>query len=135
MWRLLARIAGLFSAIGLALFLFRSRLCRWLGCNSERITIATPAASAQISSPLSITGWGRATQHNQLGVEVRDSSNVVIGSGTASISAALGQPGPFNATVSFTPAAAGTPGVVQVFDSSPATGAITHLASAFVTFA
>jgi len=82
-----------------------------------------------------VTGWGRATQHNMLAVEVRDSANAVIGSGSASVSGALGQPGPFTGTVTFAPAMPGTPGVIQVYDSSPATGAVTHLASVLVTFA
>ncbi len=109
-------------------------LCRLLGCPEEVIQITAPASGGAIASPVTVTGRGRATQHNQLAVEVRDSSNAVVGSGTASISASLGQPGPFTATITFTPAAAGTPGVVQVFDTSPATGSITHLASVLVRF-
>ena len=128
------------SALGLAaifagVWRFRSRLCRLLGCDAEVIAIHTPAQGTSVSSPVSLTGWGRATQHNQLAVEVRDAANAVIGSGTANVTSALGQPGPFTATVTFGLAAPGAPGFIQVFDSSPATGAVTHLASVMVTFA
>jgi hypothetical protein len=94
-----------------------------------------PVAGTIISSPLSVSGWGQATQHNQLTIEVRDSSNVVIGSGTAAVTGALGQAGPFSGAVTFSPATPGSPGHLQVFDASPATGAVTHLASVMVTFA
>ncbi len=114
--------------------LFRSRLCRLLGCDTEVIRIATPVSGASVTSPLVVTGWGRATQHNQLTIEVRDASNTVVGTSTAAVTSALGQPGPLSGTVSFTPGASGSPGHVQVFDSSPATGAITHLASVLIRF-
>lgn len=117
------------------LALFRSRLCRLLGCDTEVVRISTPTSGASVTSPLTVTGWGRATQHNQLTIEVRDSSNIVVGTSTASVTGALGQPGPFSGTVSFTPGTSGSPGHVQVFDSSPATGAVTHLASALIRFA
>jgi hypothetical protein len=130
----------LISALGFAaaiagVWRFRSLLCRLFGCSTEVITINSPAAGATIFSPLTVSGWGRATQHNVLSIEVRDSANAVVGSGTANVSAALGQPGPFTGTLSFTWAAPGTPGVVQVYDASPATGAVTHLASVLVRFA
>jgi hypothetical protein len=129
----------LISALGLAAIVagvwrFRSRLCRLFGCATEVISIDMPMANDSIYSPVTVSGWGRATQHNMLSVEVRDAANAVIGSGSASVSAALGQPGPFTATVSYTWAAPGTPGVVQVYDSSPATGAVTHLASVLIRF-
>lgn len=88
-----------------------------------------------ITSPVSVSGWGQATQHNQLVIEVRDSSNALLGSGTAAVSGALGQPGPFSGLATFSPATPGSPGHVQVYDTSPATGATTHLASVLVTFA
>lgn len=116
------------------LALFRARLCRLFGCDTEVIRIATPVAGATVTSPLTVTGWGRATQHNQLTIEVRDSSNAVVGASTASVTASVGQPGPFSGTVTFAAGASGSPAHVQVFDSSPATGAITHLASVLVRF-
>jgi hypothetical protein len=133
-------VRKIISALGLAamfagVWRFRSRLCRLFGCDTERISISSPAASSVVSSPVTVTGWGRATQHNVLAVEVRDSGNALIGSGNANVSGALGQPGPFTGTVSFTSTAPGTPGFIQVYDSSPATGAVTHLSSVMVTFA
>ncbi len=124
--------AGLLLAM---LAVFRGRLCRLLGCNQELITISSPGAGSLVTSPVSVAGWGRATQHNQLVIEVRDSSNALLGSGTAAISGALGQPGPFSGSVTFGAATPGTPGHIQVYDSSPATGATTHLTSIMVTFA
>jgi hypothetical protein len=113
----------------------RAWLCKILGCQQEQIIIHTPAATSMVSSPVSVTGHGRAAQHNQLFVEVRDSSNVVIGSGPASITGPLGQPGPFSASITFSPTMSGSPGFIQVFDTSPATGSMIHLSSVMVTFA
>lgn len=132
------RLLGVAASVGALLAtwaLFRSRLCRFLGCTPERITISAPALGATVGSPLTVSGWGSATQHNQLAIEVRDASNAVIGSGTASVTAALGQAGSFTGVVTFSPTTPGTPGFVQVFDTSPATGATTHLAAVLVTFA
>lgn len=112
----------------------RAWLCRLLGCAQEQITIHTPTSGTTIASPVSLTGFGRATQHNQLSVEVRDASNTVIGSGTAAVTGPLGQPGPFSASVAFTPTTPGSPGFLQVYDSSPATGSVTHLASVLIRF-
>lgn len=134
---MLGRLFRLFASLGVLVALlgvFRPHLCRWLGCVEERITIATPAAGTPITSPLTVSGRGSATQHNQLSIEVRDASNVVIGSGTAAVTGPLGQPGPFTGTVTFLAGAPGSPAHVQVFDTSPATGAVTHLASVLVTF-
>jgi hypothetical protein len=124
----------LLLGLGVAGWRYRSWLCTLFGCDTEVITISSPAGGTSVTSPVTVTGFGRATQHNQLSVEVRDSSNVVIGTGTAAVTGMLGQRGPFTGTVSFTPATAGSPGHIQVFDSSPATGATTHLASVLVTF-
>jgi len=121
--------------LGAAGWKYRSWLCALFGCDTEMITIGSPNGGSTVSSPVTVTGFGRATQHNQLSVEVRDSSNAVIGAGTAAVIGALGQRGPFSATLSFTATGLGTPGHIQVFDSSPATGAVTHLASVLVTFA
>jgi hypothetical protein len=112
----------------------RAWLCRLLGCTHEEIVINAPIASVTISSPVTVSGVGRASQHNQLFVEVRDASNTVIGSGPASITAPLGQRGPFSSSITFSPPTSGSPGHVQVYDSSPATGAVTHLASVLVRF-
>ncbi|MBM4414988.1 MAG: hypothetical protein FJ035_01695 [Chloroflexi bacterium] len=82
--------------------------------------ITAPAPNATITAPVIVTGRGRATQHNQLAVEVRDESNAVIGTGSASITGALGQPSPFSTVVSFSAATSGPVGFIQVFDTSSA---------------
>ena len=123
------------GAIATGWALYRSKICALFGCTLERITISTPGAGSVVTSPLTVAGWGSATQHNQLSIEVRDASNVVIGSGTASVTGALGQPGSFGGSVTFSPTTPGSPGFIQVFDTSPATGATTHLAAVMVTFA
>ena len=131
MRRWLLRVAGIVTAF----WLLRSWLCRLLRCPQELIVITAPSSGNTVSSPVTVMGRGRAIQHNQLAVEVRDSSNSLIGSATASISAPLGQSGPFTVSVAFSATAAGSPGFVQVFDTSPATVSLTHLASVLVTFA
>jgi hypothetical protein len=133
-----SKLFGLIATVGALVTgwaLFRSRICQFLGCTPERITISTPGAAAVVTSPLTVSGWGSATQHNQLSIEVRDASNMVIGNGTASVTGALGQPGTYSGAVTFSPATPGSPGFIQVFDTSPATGATTHLAAVMVTFA
>jgi hypothetical protein len=112
----------------------RAWLCRLIGCTDELIIINMPVSGATISSPVSVSGVGQAAQHNQLFVEVRDASNTVIGSGPASITGPLGQRGPFSGSITFSPSTPGSPGHVQVYDTSPATGAVTHLASVLVRF-
>jgi hypothetical protein len=135
MRKLLARLLAL-AGVATAFAMFRKRLPwhRWCRCNRERIEITAPAANVTVASPLSVSGVGQATQHNQLSVEVRDQMNAVVGSGPATVTGALGQRGPFSAVVSFPAQPAGSVGVVQVFDTSPATGAVTHLASVLVRF-
>jgi hypothetical protein len=68
------------AALAAAGWRFRSRLCALLGCDNEVIRIDLPSLGASVASPVVVSGWGRATQHNELVVEVRDSSNAVIGS-------------------------------------------------------
>lgn len=112
----------------------RAWLCRLIGCSHELIRITTPAVGAPISSPVSVSGVGQAAQHNQLFIEVRDASNTVLGSCPAPITGPLGQRGPFSASITFSPSSTGSPGHIQVYDTSPATGAVTHLASVLVRF-
>lgn len=134
MRKLCARLLAFAGALG-GLLLMRRRFPRLWPCRPELIEITAPASNSTVTSPLTLSGRGRATQHNQLAVEVRDESNAVIGTGSASITGALGQSGPFTAVVSFSAPTPGSVGFVQVFDSSPATGAVTHLASVLVRFA
>ena len=130
MKRWLFGAAGLF---GLGWFL-RAWFCRLLGCPEERISSTTPNSGTVILSPVTVTGVGRATQNNELSVEVRNEANAVVGSGTASVTGPLGQRGPFTGTVTFTPGTLASPGFIQVFDTSPATGSVTHLGSVLIRF-
>ena len=127
------RITAAFLGMLIALTGLR-RLCRWFCPSDEIIAISSPPNGATIHSPVTVSGRGRATQHNQLTIEIRDSSNTVIGSGSAFVSAPLGQHGPYSSSVSFVGGVTGTPGTIQVFDSSPATGALSHLASVLIRF-
>lgn len=134
MRKLIARLIALGGAVAAVVFM-RSRFPWSWRCRPERIEITSPPPNSTVTSPIAVAGRGLATQHNQLTVEVRDESNAVIGSGPAPVTGPLGQRGPFSAVVSFAPPTPGTVGFVQVFDTSPATGAVTHLASVLVRFA
>ena len=106
-------------------------LCRWCP-HRERIRIATPAAGAVVTSPVALSGVGQATQHNSLGVRVRDEAGAEIGAGSVSVTAPLGQRGPFSGTVSYSlpgPAGPPRPGRIEVFDTSPRDGQLVHLSS------
>jgi hypothetical protein len=110
-------------------------LIRWLCPGQERIRITSPASLAMVSSPVTVSGAGQAAQHNQLGVRVRDENGTEIGIGSVSITASLGQRGPFTGSVSYTlPAGAPSqPGRIEVFDTSPRDGNLIHLSSVEVT--
>ena len=101
----------------------------------ERIQVTSPAAGATVYSPVTIQGVGQAIQHNTLGVRVRDEAGNEIGVGNASVSAPLGNRGPFSGTVSFTLGGGSQPGRIAVFDTSPRDGALVHLSSVEVTVA
>jgi len=94
----------------------------------EAIIIANPSATASVSSPMIINGWGRSMQ-NTLAVDVIDSAGVVVGQGFAVIDAEPGILGVFTGTVEFTPPASAQAGRVQVYSISTRDGAIEHLAS------
>src|SRR5688572_27076880 len=102
-------ILGTAGIFGAGWFL-RSWLCRLLGCPEERITVTSPSSGSTVTNPFVVSGMGSATQHNLLAVEIRDESNTVIGSGTASVAAALGQRGPYSVTVAFSGGSSGAPG-------------------------
>lgn len=123
MFRLM-RLAAMFGGIKWLL----NRLC-----TQEQIRIDAPAAQAMITSPLTVSGVGRATQHNTLGVRIREAGGAEVGSGTLSVSAALGLRGPFTGTVSYTSPGSSQAGRVEVYDTSPRDGNVTHLSSVEVT--
>ena len=97
----------------------------------ELIIISSPAADAEVSSPLTIAGWGSAFE-NTLAVDVLDEMGAVLGQGYVMIQADLGVTGPFTGTVEFTPPAVSQMGRVSVYRISARDGAIEHLASVTV---
>jgi hypothetical protein len=66
---------------------------------------------------------------------VRDQSGAEIGTGTASVTGALGARGPFSGTVSYTLSGGSQPGRIEVFDASPRDGNLLHLSSVEVSLA
>ncbi|HHX44868.1 MAG TPA: LysM peptidoglycan-binding domain-containing protein [Chloroflexi bacterium] len=94
----------------------------------EAIIIANPSATANVSSPMIVNGWGRAVQ-NTLAVDVIDSAGVTIGQGFVIVDAEPGFMGPFTGTIEFTPPASAQAGRVQVYSISARDGAIEHLSS------
>ena len=99
----------------------------------EAILILSPGPNSQITSPVTITGISDPVFENQLGVKILDESGKTVGSGTAFITAPLGERGPFEAVVEFTPPTSPQPGRVVVYDTSARDGHITHLSSVNVT--
>ena len=95
----------------------------------ERIQINAPAAVSLVTSPITVSGVGQAAQHNELGIRVRDEAGTEIGTGTATVSGALGARGPFMATISYTAVGFNRPGRVEVYDTSPRDGNVNHLSS------
>ena len=104
-----------------------SLFCRL--CPAERIQITSPKHEWTVVSPVSIRGNGLASQRNQLRAQVRDASGAVIGSGLVTVSGLFGGRGSFLGTVSYSAAARGQTGTIEVFDTSPRNGAVTHLTS------
>lgn len=104
-----------------------SLFCRL--CPTEQIQITSPRPEWTIVSPVTVRGNGLSSQHNQLRAQVRDASGAVIGSGIVTVSGLLGGRGPFLGTVPYSVSARGQNGTVEVFDTSPRTGAVTHLTS------
>ena len=97
----------------------------------EAILITSPTAGDQVSTPITVKGWGSGFENN-LAVDVLDGSGRVIGQGYAMISAEMGQTGPYSGTISFTPPSVAQLGRVSVYSISPRDGAIEHLASVTV---
>ena len=98
----------------------------------EAIIISSPAADADVRSPITVTGWGSAFE-NSLAVDVLDASGITIAQGQATVEAEFGQYGPFTGTITIaTPITVTQPGRIQVYSISPRDGAIEHLASVTV---
>lgn len=104
-------------------------------CTCERIEIRVPATAGTVSSPVTVSGFGQAMQHNQLALRVRDQAGAEIGTGSAAVSGALGARGPFNGAVAYTLGGGTQPGRIEVYDTSPRDGNLIHLASVEVALA
>lgn len=100
---------------------------------AEAILIESLGSGSKVASPFTIKGTADPVFESTLQVEVRDEGGSIIGVGIAMIHADIGQRGPFEATVEFTPPAAPQPGRISIFSSSARDGHVTHLASVNVT--
>jgi hypothetical protein len=126
----LGKILGIF-AFGGGLWWLLCRFCP----GRERIQINVPSSLSTVTSPVTVSGVGQATQHNQLGLRARDQGGAEIGTGTASVTGVLGARGPFSGTVSYTLTGGSQPGRIEVYDTSPRDGNLVHLSSVEVTLA
>ncbi|MBI3361431.1 MAG: hypothetical protein HY023_10015 [Chloroflexi bacterium] len=99
----------------------------------ETLGIREPAVNATLSGGMAhVSGISGPTPEQTLVVEVTDADGNTVGSGTATISAATGQPGIFDADVAYT-VPDERPGRVVVYATSPRDGGILHLSSVEVT--
>jgi LysM repeat protein len=99
----------------------------------EAIIILSPLPDTEISSPVTVTGWGSGFE-NTLAVDILDEAGTAIGEGFATVNAEFGQYGPFTGTVEFTKPATLQVGRIQIYGISPRDGAIEHLAAVTVKF-
>jgi len=97
----------------------------------EAIIISDPLMSQDVSSPVTVTGWGSGFE-NTLAVDVLDEYGAVIGQGYVIVEAEFGQIGPFEGVIEFEAPAEEQFGRIQVYSISPRDGAIEHLASVTV---
>lgn len=97
----------------------------------EAIIISAPTMNQDITSPVTVTGWGSGFENN-LAVDVLDQRGLVIGQGYVTVDAEFGQDGPFTGTITFTPPDSAQLGRVAVYTISPRDGAIEHLNSVTV---
>jgi len=97
----------------------------------EAIIITSPAMNAEVTSPVTVTGWGSGFENN-LAVDVLDGAGSVLGQGYVLVNAEFGQFGPFTGAVEFAAPAIGQLGRISVYGISPRDGAIEHLASVTV---
>lgn len=101
----------------------------------EVIRIDAPPAGAQVTSPVTVSGFGGPAFESTLNVEVYDASGQVVGKDTLTLQVgAAGQRGPFQGQVAFKVDSV-QPGRVSVFIVSPRDGGIQHLSSVEVTLA
>lgn len=96
----------------------------------ERIQIRAPEAGQVVEGgQVTVRGFGWASFEATLVIEVHDADGAVVGRAPVTVEAPdLGDPGPFEAEVSYSVATAG-PGRIVVLDPSPAFGGPVHLNS------
>lgn len=104
---------------------------------TRTITIVTPAAGSEVTSPMPLQGSVTvAPFENNLVVNLYDASGVQVSAGPLAVTTAeMGGPGTFDTTVDL--AAAGLPSGmarVEVVDTSPADGSVLALAAVYVNF-
>ncbi len=94
----------------------------------EAIVITSPAPNSDVSSPVTITGWGSSSE-NTLAVDILNETGHAIGQGYVIVDAEFGQYGPFTGTVEFTAPGSAQLGRIQVYTISLLDDAIEHLSS------
>ncbi|MBP1466570.1 hypothetical protein EYB53_012715 [Candidatus Chloroploca sp. M-50] len=96
----------------------------------QQALITVPAAATRISSPVLVQGFerGRAFEAG-IDLRLRTASGAIIAQGGTSVQRPdLNIPGPFVASLVFTPPETETPGVIEVFVISPLDGSETIIA-------
>ncbi|MFN8496956.1 MAG: LysM peptidoglycan-binding domain-containing protein [Anaerolineae bacterium] len=88
------------------------------------ITITSPTPYQTVTSPVRVTGRGRASFEQTLGLRVFDVANRLVGESSVTVQGELGQVGTFSGTVPFTVPPGTQLGRIEVVDVSPADGSI-----------
>ena len=113
--------------------IFPGQVLRVPPCNNPPpvtgITISSPTPGATVRSPVLVSGIGAASFENNLAIRVLDAGGRIVGSGSATVQANLGQPGPYSASIPFNIPAGVQNGLVQVLDLSAADGSVRNQAS------
>ena len=89
-----------------------------------RITITSPAAGATVTSPVRVSGWGRASFEQTLVIRILDAGGRVVGQQPVIVQSEIGQPGPFVADVGFTIPTGTQNGRIEVVDYSAKDGSV-----------
>lgn len=100
----------------------------------REIRLDLPQEGATISSPVTVRGWVSVSPfESTLVVRIYDAQQQLLGTTPIMVNAEMGQPGEFDAEVSFM-APVGAAGVLEVVELSAADGSVVVSASANVTF-
>jgi Immunoglobulin-like domain of bacterial spore germination len=96
--------------------------------SNEAILILEPGPGSRVTSPLHVAGEANSVFEQTLGIRIVQDDGTVLAIGPVFIESELGQRGPFSVDVPFE-VTGERQAAVQVFESSPRDGGITHLAS------